>query len=558
MLFLAALAASVNLVAIDLGSQFIKLARTSSDNEIRILPDLATKSVMRPAAVAVKSPRDFTPPLSESDFFDVEIRTGSPALPLLKRNSSLGFQFLPRAIGRRTTSKFYTSAVANITELLAMLINDAVFPELPIDGMVIAMPSYSSFEQSLVVTEACRLYDLPVVPIVSDVISVFNLYAATNTNRFATRAKHVLFVDIGAMSTKVYSGIFTYDQSNPNNEMAMVNQTSTEWTEKVSGYHLAKALAEDEEISFGKAQKLLVKNRDSDDWDDVFDAQLELLADTIRAALAVSGPVDEVQVIGGGSTFKFVSETIKAVAHQPVRRDLSAKEAVVLGALVTLMTRGGGSPYLPTQIYALPPISLNISCNDRTLPYLVKGRVAHSNVTFRNLPEMCNEYRLVADPRTIPAETTPTYRTYHPRSNFTFVEDGNFTGTFIFAPPDQELRAVEWCRGHECYSAQAVASEDRSARLEPSSAFVEMYENARRAAKLRDEALQRLQKINAAIARFGRKNVESPFEPTDEVKELIKGLNAQNEDDGFASLDATAMAEVKATLDRVAKAVRAV
>jgi hypothetical protein len=556
MFFFATLAASHTFMAIDLGSQFIKVAKTTADDRVTILTDPFTNSVIRPAAIALKSPHSLSLPLTDRDFSDLEIRSGAPALPVLKRNSSLGFRYLPRALGRSRSGKFYTSEVANLTELLAQLFDDVVRPHLPIHGLAVILPCYSALEQFLVVSDACYLYQLPVLPMVTDSVALFNLYAATKTNRFAAAPKHVLFVDVGAMSAKVYSGLFTYDGSNPNEYIVTVNQSSLEWTEKVGGYHFASLLAEEKGISFDKAQKLLIRSPDNA-FGELFEDVLDILEETVRAAVESVGKIDEVQVVGGSSNFKFVIETIKRATNMSIHRDFNANEAVALGGLITALGHVDRSPYIRTKVFTLPPISLNISCGNRTHYYLRKPDIVNDVVSFRDLPEMCSEYQVVADPATVPYRTEPLYRAYRPKSNLSFSGSGGFTVSFYFAPPHPELQGVEWCQAVECQKSEVIPAVDRFPLVEPAYQFINKFHKSRLAKTLRMEAQETLEKINAALARFSRGNVESTFDPSDEVKAWLREINEQNTADGLLSLNFTEVREVKTKLERIARSVRA-
>jgi hypothetical protein len=558
MLLFLSLASCTEFLGMDLGSQFIKMAKSTPDFQLKIFTDPITNSVTHPSAAAIKFRKPASFPLSSEDFDKIEVWTGRRALSLLKQNTSLGIQFLPRTALRSPTADFHTSQVANVTELYALLLWQTAQKVLPFDALTIALPFYFTLGQYFVVGEICRSFSIPLLAIVPDIHAIFNLYGALKANRFANAIRHVLFVDVGATSTKVYSATFEYINASPAEEGTLVNQSAGEWTELVSGYHFAKAIAQAKGISYNKAQKALLRSA-GENFEELVEKELLILEETIHAVIEAAekkAPIDELQVIGGASTFNFVVETIKRTTNLTLRRDFNANEAVALGALLSGISMEEASPYVKTGIELLPVSTVNATCGDQSLPQQVKGAFSHSYVTFTNVTEVCTEFDVVADPATIPSGLNPVLGRYAAKDNMTLSGTGNYSVTLQFDPPHSRVKAVQWCQSGECQESEARLQPLWDGELDPAFVILRQYLETVSNRDLRREILDLLGRINSVFARILRANVEATFQPTEEMKEWVAEVNALNETDGLASLNATTLTEIQSRLNQVAKITR--
>jgi hypothetical protein len=360
------------------------------------------------------------------------------------------------------------------------------------------------------------------------------------------------------MSTKVYAATFTYENSSPAEEFTIVNPTAGEWTEQVGGYHFAKAIAHSKTVSFSKAQKSLLRTQ-GDGFEDLVEKELSIFEETIHTVMSIAeqrAPIDELQVIGGASALNFVVETIKRATNLTIRRDFNANEAVALGALLAGLAVEDASPYVKSIINLLPTSTVNITCGNRSLPQQIKGGSSQSYVTFSDLPEVCTEFAVVADPQTIPEGVDPVISRYVAKENVTVAGTGNFTVTFQFERLHSQVRGVQWCQSGECQDSEAVLQPIWVNELNSAFDFVREYLGAVGNREIRSQIKELLGRINAQFARLNRANVEATFQPTEEMKEWVAEINAANETDGFASLNTTALEEVQARLNQVAKVTR--
>jgi hypothetical protein len=559
LLFLClSLARCEGILGIDFGSQFMKMAKSTTDFQLKIVTDPITNSVTHPSAAAIKFRKPVSFPISLDDFDNSEVWTGQRGLPLLKRNASTGIQFLPRGVGRARNTEFHTSQVANVTELLALQFFQMVQKVLPFQSVTVAVPSYFTLGQYFVIGEICRAFSIPVVAIVPDTHAIFNLYGALRVNRFASRPKHVLFVDVGATATKVYSGTFTYINEGPGDEGTIVNQTAGEWTEQVGGYYFAKAIAQEKGISYSKAQKTLLRTQ-GEGLEDLVEKELSVLEDIIRTVIETAeqkAVIDELQVIGGASNFNFVVQTIKRATNLTIRRDFNSNEAIALGALLTGISMEEASPYLQTGIEMLPMVTLNVTCGNQSQVQQVKGDFSNKLLTFDDLTEACTEFDVVADPETLPVGVNPVIGRYAAKDNVTLSGSGNFTVTLQIDAPHSRVRAVRWCQSSQCQESETELRSLWENDLDGAFAFLRPYLDSIAKRDLRSEIHGLLGRINSLFARILRSNVEATFQPTEEMKQWVAEINALNETDGLESLDGRTLTDIESKLKQVAKVTR--
>ena len=247
-----------SLLSIDLGSEYFKMAQSSLSGEPQMVLN-SNSAVTTPAAIAFRSSKNISKPIDPESIFKYQIRFGKQAIKLLKKNSSLGFRYLPRLIGRSKNTEFYTSNLANVTELFAISLHNLIGKHSYTDGISFVIPQFWTNEQRVAISAACSIVDLPVLTIVDDFTAISLLYGSLRNNKYRKSPKHILFIDVGSTSCKVYGARFVW-----NRDSTSVRQTSAFWTEKCGGYYLSKALSESKQISFKKASKLLQQSQKED------------------------------------------------------------------------------------------------------------------------------------------------------------------------------------------------------------------------------------------------------------------------------------------------------
>jgi hypothetical protein len=240
-------------VGLDIGSQFFKLGHSREDGTVAIFRNQVMNSVLNPSAVSIKFTHPHKLPLTASAFEDIKVRFGGAALSLLRQNASLDFKYLPQTVGRFGPSEFKTGTVTSELELFALMVFNALRPVPPFNAVAVSVPSYWTCEQLFAITDSCKVFEIPLVGTVTDVQAVVTLYGRSKLARISKAQCHVLFVDVGAALTKVYSTIFAYNNTSPTHDFVDAHQALTEWSENIGGYHFAKAIAAAKNISIRKA-----------------------------------------------------------------------------------------------------------------------------------------------------------------------------------------------------------------------------------------------------------------------------------------------------------------
>ena len=547
-----ALLACVRFVGLDLGSQFMKWAESLPDGQVVIRRDPISNSVTVPSAAALRfrAPHDL--PLTEKKFEDIEMRYGTQALTTLKGNSSVGFEFAPRVVARSRESPFYTCDVANITEVFALMLQHAIVQMMPFDAISISVPSYATRDQIIAVSEVCRVFQIPLVSVVDDCMAVCTLYATQRLGRFMAQPKHVLFVDVGATSVKAYAAAFLYAKEE-NEEMAIANMTANEWTENVGGYYFAKAIADSKGIPVRKGQKLLLRNN-GEGYEDLFVPLLHELGSLVRTAKERAeefGPIDEVQLIGGASTFTFVVDTIRAATNHSIRRDFNSNEAVAMGAVVSAMLHEDSSPYIPTTVVKTAPSTVNLVCGEKVKPYCQKGGRCADVIVFEDMNEVSELLAFFTEDQDLPESTDKIQVTYSLTAKPNITEGENVTMKVYMRNLYTVIDHVEVCQNGSCEAVGTYIITPAPAEYNTGLAFVNNFINSRANKETRTTIKDLLERLNAHLEKLSKANVEATYPATDEMKEIVKAANEAAASEDFENFDSVKLGELKEKLERV-------
>jgi molecular chaperone DnaK (HSP70) len=394
---------------------------------------------------------------------------------------------------------------------------------------------------------------IPLLSLVDDITAISTLYSTTSLNKFAERAQHVLFVDVGGTSLKVYSVAFRFDKTRKV-PFATMRTIATNWSEKVGGFFFAKAVAQKKGIPIHKATKLLIKTQ-GEGYGEICADLLEIIEKAVRGVLAEAGKIraiDEVQLIGGASTFKFVVETIKRATNLTVRRDFNANEAVALGTVAAVMLNQGVGPFVPSVLTRIPSYDYNVTCGESTAVYC-KGGNCSTSLRFDNQPAMCSEITISAPPDAVPSGLEAQLIHYVLQTPFTLPGDGNFSAELTLAPPDPFLTEVRWCSGEICNSSKAVPIRVNSSELTQSLTFVQEYLAQATNKEVRADVSRMLATANTVVAKADQANVEATHPVTDEVRATLTEINKLAEDDGLDKLGAIGLEDARGKLEGVFK-----
>ena len=462
---------SAQYVAIDVGTEYIKFAESTFSGEPRMLKDGVYPEIL-PTAAAFRSKKPLNYPLKEEDIRNSELRIGKSALSILKKNESLGLNYITYSLGR-LNSKYSpnTTLIAEKEELFGAYLYSR-FQGYPItSGFVLVVPSYWTSQQRNSIARSLSLYNLPFLGSIDEDSAYAVLYADTRATRFAEEPRNVLFIDVGATSVKCYSHHYYWNSTHYFTE---ISGTAISWTEKAGGLIFAQAYAERKNISLKKARKQLSR-LDVKTAAEILAPEVENLIKTIQdaidtsimtsKALGLSSNIHEVQLVGGASQIPFISEMIKILIKEnekeqekdnetvpiEIKRDFNANEALAIGGIYSCMENEGTSSYPSIRYLPIPPHSIYLTCGMRQ-KYCQKGNLCRETLIEQDF-QGCDEIIFDTDLSQIPEGADPILNRYRLLniSNSNINSSAHQTVYFTLSPPAPALKEVSWCvEGNNC------------------------------------------------------------------------------------------------------------
>lgn len=449
--------AYVGILGIDLGTQYIKMAESTLSGEPRVIKD-GYNRVNIPAAAASKFPIDVNN-LPEK-LVDFPIKFGREALPILRRSPQNGYEFLPKTIGRSNTS-FHTSQNITTPEFLALYFMNYILDNGNTHALTFVVPSFWTNLQREALTNALKLYRMPVEAVIDDTEALAANYGATRYTRYQKATRNVLFIDFGATSFKIHGITFQWK-----GDHTIANETVNEWTEKVGGYYCAKVVAAKEGISIQEAMEEIQIN--SNRYATLFSNQTVIIEQLLKRAVTKlqhatkfakyrknSFQVDEVQLIGAASGMHYLRDIIKKHTNcTNIKRDFNINEEISVGAVYCIQNYRGFTNTPTTYIGKLTPLTYSLKCGGyRTV--CNRGNKCTENIKFDH--RGCNIMKLVAKEDEVPEGSSRLLASYELLniSNITYAQGDKATGIATVRINESRLEGVMWCRNTECFPIAA-------------------------------------------------------------------------------------------------------
>ncbi|OHT10154.1 hypothetical protein TRFO_20609 [Tritrichomonas foetus] len=300
-LFFIGFCLSERTLAIDFGSQYLKFGYADLDTSETTVLETNSKYGF-PAAVAIKTPNKSESPLTNETLNGIKPLIGREAAIFLHKHPKLGSEYILSSVTRNDPD-FRTSTVANQTTLLSLLffqfLNSLKEP-LP-SSMTLTFPNFFTPKMRQDVFSAIRFFKLPISHVADDVQALSAIYADTYLTRYVKQPRRVLFVDIGAGYAKVNVIKFTWET---NKTISYIE--ASDFSDRCGGYGFAKALAKSVRLPVFEAERLL---KDIEEVD-FAKSELDELKRIINSTVESAGLVDEVQIIGGASNYKFIYDAV--------------------------------------------------------------------------------------------------------------------------------------------------------------------------------------------------------------------------------------------------------
>ena len=443
-----------DIIGLDFGNQFFKFSETTISGFPKMYRDSNNK-IPIPSAAAINKPIDFD---NLTNISEINIKFGYQALRILKKKPELGYEFLPRVLGRKNTS-FHTSKYCTQTELLSLYFMDFFNRLQRTPQLAIAVPFYWTTLQRKAITDALDIYHIPLLGIMEDYTALATLYSSLRYNRYLNASRNILFVDIGGTSVKIIGLSFIW-----RGNYSVINETASEWSEKTGGYYFAKAISKNKSISMNKAYKILI-NSDSSQYLPLIQNEINIIKTLLIDATSHflsrvkvfgnlpnnSNEIDEIQLIGGSSTLKFLPEIIKNITNcNKILKDFNPNEAIALGATLAAQFKEGTSIYPPSRVFPIPEQSLSLMCNI-THSYCQKGTHCRHRIIEEHT-DSCSIVKIIADPTHLPEGTDHILAQYRLLniSNLTITDKTYSKGYFDLFEPYSRLNNLNWCNESLC------------------------------------------------------------------------------------------------------------
>lgn len=426
--------------AIDLGSQYIRIAISSNTKSPSMAVNEKNK-VMTPAAIAFKLPSYSDDHMTMQEAEKAQIKIGEDAEKLIKSKPLSGARFLPRLIGREETDFAKIPKILNTTEMITIMLKKILLqPQYhDLESFAINVPNYYTLLQRNAIIQAINFLGAPFYGLIDDTSAIIQLYAIQFSKRFIYETHSVLFVDIGASAVRAYRIVFTATESTP-----IGKQTSYEFSEKTGGISFIRKIAEEEHVSFNKAQKMLISG--NKDYSDLLFDDLEEITKVVQDA--IDGEIDEVQLIGGASRFPFVIETIqKLVGYTDVLKDMPMTDSIALGTIHVLTSVLNMSRFKLISVTKPPIYSAEVICGTTKSTYCTHRKLCEENVILQNA--FCKRITVIAHKDEICDGCSSILSQFELKniSNFQRDPGDNINGLLVFQRPSPYLAGALWCSG---------------------------------------------------------------------------------------------------------------
>ncbi|OHT17248.1 hypothetical protein TRFO_12598 [Tritrichomonas foetus] len=435
--------------SIDIGSQYIRIALSSITAEAKMALNNDNK-ILTPSAVAFKTDKPLDRHLSNEDGYDSIPKYGDDALKYLKYHPNSGTDRVTYFLGRYNL-EHSTPPVANTTEMLSILLTKLFMNQqyAGLEGISLCVPRYFTLSQRECLTQAMYLARLPFYGIFDDDQSTIQLYNVKFYHRFLQKKRNVLFVDVGAAGARAYRVEFSTIKATP-----VAVQTSYIWSEKTGGFSFNSKISKVKKVTESKAQKLLIQSGNS--FTKVLKNELNELSNVVKEA--ITGQIDEVQIIGSASRFNFVQEAIKNAVNSvgyvknmknvkniEILRELPASDSIAIGSLHFLNALLNVSRYKLVELHQSPIYTISVECGGVIEDYCVKNNNCSQYIVLHST--ICEKAVFFAEENEVPIGCGNILKQYSLKniSKFDYELNDELNGLFFMDNPTTTVLSAAWC-----------------------------------------------------------------------------------------------------------------
>lgn len=335
---------SKTIINIDFGTQYLKLGQIDTSDGSMFLRKIYNKFII-PTLISIKVPKGIDIPLSKEtiehtptqassttlsaassrDNSAIHFITGWKGLSTLHRDPSSGTEFLLNAItkGKDNQCKVFDTPIL-LNVFFETLLNDLENKAGDFGQFSLTYPTFFTPSMKNLIKEP--LNHIPGISIVHE-IDTLTALATFYSNYYIYRyhdskyGRNVLFVDVGNEYIETLFVNFNWTGSRTV-ATCLVNL----WSDQINTKLYMNEIHSKFRVPFSSAEKLLRETADYTMFDnpDYVSPFKEIINKTISLA---KQPLDEVQLIGGGSTYDFIRNMVRSVVNESYRDNATSYDS---------------------------------------------------------------------------------------------------------------------------------------------------------------------------------------------------------------------------------------
>lgn len=333
---------SDSVINIDFGSQYLKFGQTDIKNGFFVVRKIYNKYIV-PGLISLITPQDLPLPLtaetasktpvkssseqagslhSRRKSNSISVITGWKGIQQIHRYPTSGSEYILNSLIRRETP----SNILNTSSLLDILMIN-ILHDIPeskgVKQFSITFPTFFTPSMRRLITEPLKnIPDFEIVEEFDTLRALSTLYANQFINRYRgnKNGRNVLFIDVGFQYVETLFVHFEWKGT-----MTVANCLANMWSEKCGTRSFAEDNSKNLHVPFAHAEKLLRTSYNQSLFNKtIIDSLKKLVNDTIATA---KQPIDEVQLLGGGSTYSFIQSAISDVVADLFRMNATRYDA---------------------------------------------------------------------------------------------------------------------------------------------------------------------------------------------------------------------------------------
>lgn len=325
---------SHSVINIDFGSQYLKFGQTDISSGYSVIRKIYNKYIV-PGLISITTPQGLSLPLTKDDVIKtpvvsaseqagssrtrrrsnaISIVTGWRGIQQIHRTPSDGTEFILDAVIRRESECNIMNASSLLDLYMINILHD--FPESEgVNQFTLTFPTFFTPAMKRLVTEPLKqIPNFEIIDEYDTLRSLSTLYANNYINRYRNSkvGRNVLFIDVGFRYVETLFINFEWK-----NSMTVANCMVNMWSENCGTGAFAEDMSKNLHVPLSHAERLLRNAYNQSVFNlNIIDSLKTLVNDTISIA---KQPVDEVQLLGGGSSYLFIQSIISDVVNDSFR-----------------------------------------------------------------------------------------------------------------------------------------------------------------------------------------------------------------------------------------------